>query len=76
MATVSGDGSQWITANVHIGTDDEGTLNINAGGKVQTSTAVLGTLDAAVGDVTVSGVGSQWNNSNFVDRWPPGARAR
>ena len=40
-----------------------GSLNISDGGRVSDSIAYIGVLGGSVGNVTVSGTGSQWNTS-------------
>jgi T5SS/PEP-CTERM-associated repeat protein len=72
-ATVTGSGSQWnISGDLGVGYDGNGTLNITAGGVVTNTgwgyvsqeAGTFGTV--AVGAVTVTGSGSQWNNGSLV----------
>ena len=65
IATVSGTGSTWtIGGDFRVGLSGTGTLNINNGGKVNTSgdsTVVLGYDAGSAGTVHVDGPGSTWN---------------
>jgi T5SS/PEP-CTERM-associated repeat protein len=64
-ATVSGAGSQWINSDLlFVAFEKDGTLDITAGGKVQSRIGIVARVGSAVGVVTVSGAGSQWNNSS------------
>ncbi|MBA3482512.1 MAG: hypothetical protein H0T51_11915 [Pirellulales bacterium] len=56
---VSGSGSSLNVNSMHI---LGGSLNVTAGGLVQSTSSFVG-LDTGGGSVTVSGAGSQWNNS-------------
>ncbi|MFG1359665.1 autotransporter domain-containing protein [Xanthobacter pseudotagetidis] len=63
--TVTGAGSSWQIGDSNfflIGFDDtaKGTLNIEAGGKVTSSYAILGAGAGTAGTVTVTGAGSSW----------------
>ena len=72
--TVTGAGSQWnnsedLTVGFGGGGDPvTGALNIEDGGVVSNTNGFIGDLN--VGTVTVTGAGSQWNNSNdlFIGR--------
>jgi T5SS/PEP-CTERM-associated repeat protein len=67
LGTVSGAGSQWIDTDImRVGGNGEGTLNITAGGQVQSVNGIIGDLSTGVGNVTVSGANSEWNNSGVL----------
>ncbi|MBA3481765.1 MAG: hypothetical protein H0T51_08115, partial [Pirellulales bacterium] len=57
LINVSGSGS---TLNAHTTQVGDGSLNVTAGGLVQSSNSIVGL--AGTGTATVSGAGSQWNN--------------
>ena len=64
-ATVSGTGSQW-THNADyllVGRAGQGTLLVENGGVVDSIAGYIGVYDGSNGDVTVTGAGSQWNNT-------------
>ncbi|MFS8124443.1 autotransporter domain-containing protein [Rhizobium sp. BR 250] len=69
VATVTGDGSSWTTGDLQVGGDvavsggaaGNGTLNITAGGTVQSTSARLGAVAGATGVAVVDGQGSAWN---------------
>ncbi len=65
LATVTGLGSQWNNSNwLAVGYAGTGTLNVEAGGVVSNVlVGYIGGLSGSTGDATVTGVGSQWNNS-------------
>jgi T5SS/PEP-CTERM-associated repeat protein/autotransporter-associated beta strand protein len=58
---VSGAGSTWTTGRATIAEAGIGTLNISAGGHVDSQTATIGNKSTGVGTVNVSGPGSQWS---------------
>ena len=64
--TVSGAGSAWNNTSslmaLSVGFDGNGTLNITNGGSVTSSCGYIGFGSGSTGSVTVSGVGSVWNN--------------
>ncbi|MEM0965653.1 MAG: autotransporter-associated beta strand repeat-containing protein [Verrucomicrobiota bacterium] len=67
-ATITGTGSTWNindseVGELVVGADGEGILNINAGGKVTNSRGTLARNSGSVGSATVSGTGSQWENT-------------
>ena len=66
-ATVSGRGSFWNNSGILVvGEDDAtGTLNVLNGGVVNNTVGYVGgtSTSSAIGLVTVSGIGSQWNNT-------------
>ena len=63
--TVTGEGSEWNNSGwLEVGGyEGEGTLNITEGGVVRNSSGYIGSQEGSVGTVTVSGEGSEWNNS-------------
>ena len=71
-ATVTGDGSKWTTGDLQVGGDTSdpggaagnGTLNVTAGGSVDSTAAHLGVVAGATGSAIVDGTGSVWT----VDR--------
>jgi T5SS/PEP-CTERM-associated repeat protein len=68
MVTVDGVGSAWrVDADLIVGDQGDGTLDITSEGSVTSlaSDTTLGFAVGAVGRATVSGNGSQWNNSHF-----------
>lgn len=68
VATVTGDGSTWVAGDLQIGGDvadpggasGNGTLNVTAGGKVNSTAARLGTVAGATGAAIIDGEGSAW----------------
>ncbi|HAU75330.1 MAG TPA: autotransporter outer membrane beta-barrel domain-containing protein, partial [Agrobacterium sp.] len=68
VATVTGDGSTWVAGDLQIsgdvadpgGASGNGTLNVTAGGKVNSTAARLGTVAGATGAVIIDGEGSAW----------------
>ena len=71
-ATVTGSGSGWNHSGVlSVGRYGSGTLNITDGGEVTNSSnsfdGFIGRFSGSTGEATVTGVGSQWNNSD--DLW-------
>ncbi len=66
-ATVTGTGSFWNNSGILVvGEDDAtGTLNVLNGGVVNNTVGYVGgtSTSSAIGLVTVSGIGSQWNNT-------------
>jgi T5SS/PEP-CTERM-associated repeat protein len=65
-ATVTGIGSKWITGNLYIGNTGKGTMKVEEGGQVSSSTTYIGDWTPAIGTVTVNGTGSQWTNTNYL----------
>ncbi len=63
--TVSGAGSQWNnSSDLYVGYAGNGALEITGGGGVTTNGfGYVGLNSGSVGEVTVSGAGSQWNSS-------------
>lgn len=67
-ATVTGDGSKWTTGDLQVGGDTadpsgpagNGTLNVTAGGTVESTQAQLGAVAGATGTAVVDGRGSTW----------------
>jgi T5SS/PEP-CTERM-associated repeat protein len=60
-ATITGNGSALVAANVDVG---DGSLNITAGGAVESTSAVIGAFTFHDGEAIVDGPGSRWVNSN------------
>lgn len=58
--SVSGPNSFFNTGELLLGSNSGGSLTINAGGKVQTTSALLGGISSNVGTATVTGPGSSW----------------
>lgn len=67
--TVTGAGSQWNNSfSLIVGSDGTGTLNVKAGGVLNNDYfSVLGASSRSNGTVTVTGAGSQWNNSYTLE---------
>lgn len=67
-ATVRGDGSKWTTGDLQVGGDisdpggvaGTGTLNVTAGGSVDSTAAHLGVVAGSSGSAIVDGQGSVW----------------
>ncbi len=72
--TISGDGSQWDMDSLSVGDLGHGTVNVTAGGHLDTENAVIGVAMGSIGEVTVDGVGSMWTNNGliFVSSFGPG----
>ena len=74
LGTVSGAGSQWIdTGTIQVGESSEGTLNIAAGGRVDSNGGTVGG-NGGTGTINVDGMGSQWINSDFLRLGDGGAQ--
>ena len=52
-----------IDGDLTVGNTGEGSLNIRAGGVVSNTWGRIGSLSGSVGTATVTGEGSEWNNS-------------
>jgi T5SS/PEP-CTERM-associated repeat protein len=67
-ATVTGEGSEWNnSSSLYVSLYGDGTLNITDGGVVSNTWGVIGYgNDDSVGTVTVTGQGSEWNNSSSL----------
>jgi T5SS/PEP-CTERM-associated repeat protein len=68
-ATVTGEGSEWNNSySLYVGSyGGEGTLNIESGGVVSSRLhSHIGYDSDSVGTVTVTGEGSEWNNSETL----------
>jgi T5SS/PEP-CTERM-associated repeat protein len=65
--TVHGAGSTWTNSGIslNVGNSGSGTLNIEAGGEVGSTTGYLGRYAGSSGTATVTGVGSKWTNNGF-----------
>ncbi|MDG2104410.1 MAG: PEP-CTERM sorting domain-containing protein, partial [Pirellulaceae bacterium] len=69
VATVTGSGSQWNNSeDLYVGFDDSGMLNVEDGGVVSSRNGYLSfapnMMGVTTGIATVTGSGSQWNNSS------------
>ena len=68
--TVTGEESKWKNSDsLYVGKRGEGTIDISDGGVVTNTTGYIGydnnyTTPGSVGTVTVTGQGSEWNNSS------------
>ena len=66
-ATVTGPGSTWDSGALSVGRHGNGTLNITAGGAVNSGWyAYVGHFSGSTGAVTVDGSGSTWINSGTL----------
>ena len=71
-ATVTGSGSQWNNSGaLYIGDYGQGTLSISGGGAVvsngSSNGSNVGYQPGSIGVVTVSGVGSKWDDSGIIN---------
>ncbi len=75
-ATVTGAGSQWDSSGVFaVGNNGTGVLNVESSGVISnTSDGFIGRYSHSTGEATVTGAGSQWNNSD--DLWIGGNNFR
>ena len=73
--TVTGEESEWNNSHfLYVGRKGKGTLNIEAGGVVSNTRGYIGYsmyqqdlfVSSSVGTVTVTGEGSEWNNSDWL----------
>lgn len=63
----SGNASTWtVGADLTVGYNGNGTLNVTDGGRVVSTTGTLGLDSDGVGNVLVSGTGSSWENSGRI----------
>ena len=64
-ATITGSGSQWNnSSDLYLGQSGSGTLNVTDGGVVTNANdGFLGFNEGSTGMATITGSGSQWNNS-------------
>ena len=68
VVTVTGPDSQWInSADLSVGDFGQGTLNIAAGGFVQSTVGFVGKNAGSTGVVTIDGAGTQWSNSGNLN---------
>ena len=64
---VNGVGSQWnSSADLYIGNAGQGTLNIEAGGVVNNTSAYIGKNAGSRGGVSVTGLGSTWDSTQSM----------
>jgi T5SS/PEP-CTERM-associated repeat protein/autotransporter-associated beta strand protein len=76
MVTVSGSGSSWTVANyIYIGAEGIGTILITDGGAVSSAGGIIGgdfglASGLPAGMVTVTGSGSKWTVSSYIDVGP------
>ena len=54
----------WSTGALTVGSTGTGTLNVNAGGVVNSTSSVLGSTATGKGTVNVSGAGAKWTSAN------------
>lgn len=69
-ASVTGAGSVWNTAQLQVGRSGNGQLGISNGGTVNSSVVFIGGAGGATfgsGSVDISGVGSRWNATSYID---------
>ena len=65
MATITGAGSQWISATeFYVGKFGTGILNVEAGGELTNVVGHIGKETDGNGTATVTGTGSHWINSS------------
>lgn len=64
--TIHGAGSKWTSDKMIVGSDGNGTLNIEDGGQLSSVGGYLGSGYDATGTVRVTGAGSMWTNSDFL----------
>lgn len=63
----SGNASTWtVGADLTVGYNGNGTLNVIDGGRVVSATSTIGLDSDGVGNVLVSGAGSSWENSGRI----------
>lgn len=56
----------WNTGSLTVGTNGTGTLNVNAGGTVNSTATVLGSTATGKGTVNVSGADARWTSANGI----------
>jgi T5SS/PEP-CTERM-associated repeat protein len=67
VSTVTGFFSEWFTTNLIVGVAGSGTLTVENGGQVSsTTTSFVGSLAGSQGKVTVTGPGSGWSARNLI----------
>ncbi len=59
----SGNASTWTNGDLYVGFSGNGTLSVEAGGKVSSSSSVVGFSSGSEGSATVTGAGSSWTNT-------------
>jgi outer membrane autotransporter protein len=65
--TVTDAGSTWTNNDyLEVGTQGDGTLNIQNGGVVSNTNGFIGHSSGSTGTVTVTGTDSQWTNSGYL----------
>ena len=65
-ATVTGVGSAMVVESLRLGSFASGTLNINAGGRLESTSGSVGGFPDALGTVNIDGAGSRWTSSGLV----------
>ena len=65
-ATITGTGSALVATSLVVGSQGDGTLNVTAGGAVESTSGSLGGFGVDTGTVNVDGTGSRWINSGNV----------
>lgn len=66
-AAVAGVGSSVVVEDLSVGWFGPGTLNVNAGGRVESTTGNLGNSSGVLGTVNVNGTASRWTSSEDVN---------
>ena len=56
----------WFRASLYVGNEGTGTLNVESGGVVSSTYGYIGAQSGSTGVATVTGAGSQWNNSGSL----------
>ena len=55
-----------VGGTLKVGDSGSGTLNVTNGGVVSNTSGYLGYYSGSTGEATVTGSGSQWNNSSYL----------
>jgi T5SS/PEP-CTERM-associated repeat protein len=64
---LNGPNSQWTnTGSLSVGNAGRGTVNVTAGGHLNSGNSVIGVEMGSVGEVTVEGPNSTWNSSGLI----------
>ncbi|MBC7772416.1 MAG: hypothetical protein H7210_07975, partial [Pyrinomonadaceae bacterium] len=67
IAAVSGAGSAIVVEDLSVGNSAVGRLNIDSGGRVESTIGNLGNSSGVLGTVNVDGAGSRWASSEDVN---------
>jgi len=65
-ATVTGEGSEWISGDLQAGRGGHGVMNVVKGARVNSRDGVIGAEVGGEGYVTVSGAGSNWTTARLT----------